>query len=571
VDNQDIAAILEEIADLLDIEGESVFRVQAYRRAANSISSLTDDINKVCQEGDLRKISGIGKGIAEKVQELLDTGEIEYFEELKEKIPPSVVELVQIPSLGPKKAKILYEKLNIQTVDDLLDAVNQHKVAPIKGFGPKAEENILKGIKLLRKSRERILLSEAYPLAEKIINQLQRDSQVIRVDMAGSLRRMKETIGDIDILASSDEPSEVSSYFCELAIVDRILAKGDTKASIIAKNGLQVDLRVVLPDQYGSALQYFTGSKEHNIHLRDIAKKEGLKINEYGLFKVNSEKQIAGGSEEEIYKSLQMQYIPPLMRENRGEIELAKQHKLPKLIGLEDIKGDLHVHSSWSDGYDEIKEMASTAKELGYSYIAICDHAEKLKVAGGLSKAEVADRKREIDRINNEMDGFTVLNGIELNIDNNGKLDYDDGFLETFDVVVASIHAGFNQSEEQITKRTIEAINNRHVDIIAHPTGRILGRRPPYAINLRTVFKAAAETGTMLELNSYPDRLDLKDDYLGEAKGEDVRIAINTDAHSKAHLKYMIYGVATAQRGWLESKDVANTHILEELRGVIQK
>jgi len=571
VDNQDVAAILEEIADLLDIEGESLFKVQAYRRAANGVRSLADDISEVCREGSLQKISGIGKGIAEKIKELLVTGEIEYFEELKEKIPPSLVELVQIPSLGPKKAKVLYEKLNIQTVDDLLDMVNEHKVAPIKGFGPKAEENILKGIKLLRKSRERILLSEAYPLAEKIIAELKKSPFVIRADMAGSLRRMKETIGDIDILASADDPIKVSNYFCELEMVDRVLAGGDTKASIIAKNGLQVDLRVVVQDQYGSALQYFTGSKEHNIHLRDIAKKEGLKINEYGLYSIDPEKRIGGYTEEEIYEYLQMQYIPPVMREDKGEIELAKQRKLPKLIEIRDIKGDLHVHSSWSDGYDEIKEMAGTAKEVGYSYIAICDHAENLKVAGGLSRTEVADRKREIDRINDEMNDFTVLNGIELNIDSNGKLDYDDEFLETFDVVVASIHAGFNQPEDQITKRTIEAIKNPHVNIIAHPTGRILGRRPPYAINLRSVFKAAAETGTILELNSYPDRLDLNDDYLREAKEQGVRIAINTDAHSKAHLKYVMYGVATAQRGWLEARDVVNTYMIEELHNMLRK
>lgn len=570
VDNQDVAKVLDEIADLLDIEGESIFRVQAYRRAANSIQALAEDIESVSKEERLRELQGVGKGIAEKIEELLATGKIEYHEELKEKIPPSLVELIQIPGLGPKKAKMLYEQLNIQTTDGLLEAIEAHKVAPLKGFGIKTEKNIFKGIKQFREGRERILLSEAYPIAERVLGNLRKAPFVIKADAAGSLRRMKETIGDIDLLAASTKPLAVMDYFCNLPEVDRILVRGETKSSIITTNSLQVDLRVVAPEQYGSALQYFTGSKEHNVHLRDIAKKRGLKINEYGLFKTKSDKKIAGEGEEEIYSMLQMQYIPPVIRENTGEIEKAEKHKLPRLVELEDIKGDLHVHSAWSDGFDGIETMVARALKLGLSYIAVCDHAERLKVAGGLSKEQVWARKREIDKLNENLDDFTVLNGIELNIDNDGKLDYDDEFLKEFDVVVASVHAGFNQPEELLTKRILSAIYNPNVDIIAHPTGRILGRRAAYALDIKTVFAAAAETGTFLELNSYPDRLDLKDIYLREAKAQGIKIAINTDAHSNVHLGYMMFGVATARRGWLEAKDVVNTYPVNEVMSMIR-
>ncbi len=570
MDNEYAAKILDEIADLLDIEGESSFRVQAYRRAANGLRGLIENIERINKEGRLRKVPGIGKGIAEKLEELLTKGKIEYHEELKEKIPPSLLELIQVPGLGPRKAKILYDNLNVQSIDDLLEATQDHRVASLKGFGSQTEENLLKSVRQFREGRERILLSEAYPIAEKILGELRKTSLVIKADAAGSLRRMKETIGDIDLLAASAEPMKLMDFFCCLSLVDQVLVKGDTKSSVIAKNGFQVDLRVVTPEQYGSALQYFTGSKEHNIHLRDIAKKRGLKINEYGLFEVVSDRKMGGETEEGIYTSLGMQHIPALIREDKGEIELAKEHKLPRLLQLEDIKGDLHVHSSWSDGINGIRDMAQEAVQLGHSYIAICDHAEKLTVAGGLSKEDVRARKKEIDRLNHQLDGFTILSGIELNIDNEGHLDYEDDFLKEFDIVVASIHSGFNQPEEVLTRRMLAAIGNPNVDIIGHPTGRILGRRPPYALDLEAVLKAAAEHGTLLELNSYPDRLDLKDDYVREAKRRGVRIAINTDAHTAYHLRYMLFGVATAKRGWLEAEDVANTWQLDDLMSFLR-
>ncbi|MEW6188767.1 MAG: DNA polymerase/3'-5' exonuclease PolX [Actinomycetota bacterium] len=569
--NEEVANILDEIADLLDIRGEMSFKVQAYHRAANSIRSLREDINVLYKEGNLREVPAVGKGIAEKIVELLETGSLPYYEDLREEIPPSLVELMRIPGLGPKKAKFLYDALSITTIDELLEAARAHRLRGLRGMSAKTEENIIKGIQQLRRARERILLFEAHPIAERFIKNLRRQPFVERADMAGSLRRMKETIGDIDLLAASYGSHKVMDYFCNMPEVAQVLAKGDTKSSIIARNGLQIDLRVVNPNQYGSALQYFTGSKEHNIHLREIARKRGLKINEYGIFEMEMDRRIGGEKEEEIYEVLGMSYIPPVLREDRGEIERGIEDSLPRLIQLEDVRGDLHVHSSWTDGLSKIGRIAEAAIELGYEYIAICDHAEQLKVAGGLSKKELRAQIEEIMRLNEELGGITILCGIELNIDNDGKVDYEDEFLKELDIVVASIHGGFRQPKEQLTKRTLSAIYNEHIDIIGHPTGRILGRREPYAIDLKTVFKAAAETNTILELNSFPDRLDLNDIQLREAKEEyGIKFAINTDAHSAGQLAYIEYGVATAQRGWLEPEDVINTYPLDKLREILK-
>ncbi|MDI6822216.1 MAG: DNA polymerase/3'-5' exonuclease PolX [Actinomycetota bacterium] len=569
--NEEVANILDEIADLLDIRGEMSFKVQAYHRAANSIRSLREDINVLYKEGNLREVPAVGKGIAEKIVELLETGSLPYYEDLKEEIPPSLVELMRIPGLGPKKAKFLYDTLSITTIDELLEAARTHRLRGLKGMSAKTEENIIRGIQQLRRARERILLFEAHPIAERFIKNLRRQDFVERADMAGSLRRMKETIGDIDLLAASYEPHKVMDYFCHMPEVAQVLVKGDTKSSIIARNGLQIDLRVVSPDQYGSALQYFTGSKEHNVHLREIARKKGLKINEYGIFEMEVDRRIGGEKEEEIYEVLGMSYIPPVLREDRGEIERGIEDSLPRLIQLEDIRGDLHVHSSWTDGLSKIKRIAEAAIELGYEYVAICDHAEQLKVAGGLTKKELRAQAEEIMRLNEELDGITIMCGIELNIDNDGRVDYEDEFLKELNIVVASIHGGFRQPEDQLTKRTLSAIYNEYIDIIGHPTGRILGKREPYAIDLKTIFKAAAETNTILELNSFPDRLDLNDIQLREAKeGYGIKFAINTDAHSAAQLAYIKYGVATAQRGWLEPEDVINTYPLDKLKEILK-
>lgn len=570
MENEQVAAILDEIGDMLDIQGESPFRVRAYHRAANSIRSLSENINVVAREGRLRTLPAVGEGLSERIEELLSTGKMTYYEQLKEQVPPRLLELMQISSVGPKKAKLFYEELHITSVDELLEAAKAHRLHTLKGMSEKTEENVLKGIELLRQSRERILLSEAYPIASRFVEILRKQLFVERADMAGSLRRMKETIGDIDLLTSSTEPLKVMDFFCSMPEVDRVLAKGETKSSIIAKNGLQLDLRVVSPDQYGSALQYFTGSKEHSIHLRDIAKKQAFKISEYGIFAVKTGKRLGGEKEEDIYLKLGMDWMPPTLREDKGEIEQALEHHLPKLVELNDIRGDLQVHSTWSDGLSKTSELVETAKKLGYKYIALTDHAQRLRIAGGMTLEEIKRRKEEIEKINKEQDDVVVLDGIELNIDNEGKVDYEDDVLKGFDVVIASIHTGFGQAEEQLTKRTCAAMENPYIHMIAHPTGRIIGKRPPYAINMEKIFDCAAKTGTILEINSFPDRLDLKDDHVREAKRRGLKIAINTDAHIAGHLPYMMYGVATAQRGWLESNDVINTYPLEKLKKALK-
>ncbi|HDP69434.1 MAG TPA: DNA polymerase/3'-5' exonuclease PolX [Actinobacteria bacterium] len=571
MDNQDIAFILNEIGEMLEIQGEHPFRSRAYHRAAYAIQGLAEDINDIYKENNLEKIPGVGKGIAERIVELLKTGKLAYYEELQEHVPPGLLQLIGIQSVGPKKAKLFYDKLGIADVEELLKAADEHRLKDLPGMGPKAEENVRAGVLEFQHLRERILLSEAYPLAENIIRQLDEFDFILRVSAAGSLRRMKETIGDIDILAASNEFSKTMDVFCNLSEVSRVLAKGETKSSVITQIGLKVDVRVVSPEQFGAALQYFTGSKEHNIHLREIAKKKGLKVNEYGVFEVKTEKRMGGAAEEEVYNLLGMQWVYPVLRENKGEIEAATLNNLPNIVNLSDIKGDLHVHSNWSDGLNRIKDVARAAKERGYEYVAISDHAEKLKIAGGLTVDDYRRQWEEIEVANKEIGGVTILRGTEVNIDNEGNVDFEDDFLREFDVVTASIHGGFSQNKEQLTRRILRAIYNKHVNVIGHPTGRILGKRPPYLLDLKAIFKAAAETGTFLELNSFPDRLDLKDDYLKEAKDVGVKFVINTDAHSIGQLRYIFYGLATAQRGWLEAGDVINTYSLEEMMKMLGK
>lgn len=572
VDNQRVGDILDEIGDMLDIQSEISFKVQAYHRAANAIRSFPEDINKVWRENRLKDIRGVGKSIAEKVEELLGTGRLIFYEELKEKVPPSLLDLMQVPGVGPKKAKIFYEELGVTTIEELLNSIEAHRIAPLRGMGAKTEENILRGIQLFQRSRERILLFEAHSIAEKIVNDFRKYPFVKGADMAGSLRRMKETIGDIDILVGSDEPLKVAEVFCHLPEVAQVLAKGETKCSVVTKSGLQVDLRVVASESYGAALQYFTGSKEHNIRLREIAKKKGLKISEYGIFEVATGRRLGGEREEDIYRVLGLDYMPPTLRENKGEVEAALEHRLPNLIELRDIRGDLHVHSIWSDGSNRIEQLVEEALKLDYEYLGLCDHAVRLKVAGGMELKDVERRLEEIREVNEKNPNFTVLNGVELNIENDGAVDYPEEVLAQFDLVTASIHWGFGQSKEQLTRRLLKAMENPYIHAISHPTGRILGKRDPYPLDMELVFKVAAETETFLELNSFPDRLDLKDDHLKQAKEEfGCKFIIGTDAHGTGQLPYIRYGVVTAQRGWLESKDVLNTYPIDRLMKVLRK
>ncbi|MDP3012785.1 MAG: helix-hairpin-helix domain-containing protein [Candidatus Subteraquimicrobiales bacterium] len=440
MNNQEVAEILDEIGDMLEIQGEITFKVQAYHRAANAIRSFPEDINRIWQEGRLKDIRGVGESIAEKVDELLSSGRLSFYEELREKVPPSLLELMQIPGIGPKKAKIFYEKLGITTIDELLQAIELHRIAPLRDMGAKTEENILRGVHLFQRSRERILLFEAHLTAEKMINDLKKNPFVKNADAAGSLRRMKETIGDIDILVASSIPEKVADTFCSLREVGEVLVKGETKCSVVVKSGLQVDLRVVAPDSYGAALQYFTGSKEHNIHLREIAKKKGLKVNEYGIFEIVTDKKLGGKNEEDIYRVLGMDYIPPTLREDKGEIEASFEKRLPHLVELKDIRSDLHVHSVWSDGSSKIEDLVKASLGLGYEYLGLCDHALRLKVARGMDVKDVENRLREIKEINEKYSSFTVLNGVELNIENDGTVDYSEEILAQFDLVTASIH-----------------------------------------------------------------------------------------------------------------------------------
>ncbi len=561
-----LAGAFEELAELSEIKGEVRFKVNAYHRAAEVIKSLGEEILEIEDVKGLRRYPGIGEGIAKKILEFKETGGIAKLEEMKVEVPVELISLLKIPNLGPKRAKLLYDELGIRTIEELQHAAEENRLAGLPGLGPKAEQNILEGIGHLQTTSGRLLLSQAHRIQQEIIELLLARLPGLDISPAGSLRRMKETIGDIDILVSSEQADEVMQAFTSLPLVERILLRGDTKSSIATREGLQVDLRVVRPEEYGAALQYFTGSQAHNVRVREIAKKAGKKINEYGVFRVSDDRRLAGRTEEEVYSSLGMACPAPEIRENRGEVEAALRGELPVLLEAQDIMGDLHVHSDASDGTASLEELRKDAEGLGYEYLAVTDHAANLRVAGGLDRDRLAAQVEAVRKLNGRGDSsVTLLAGSELNIDNDGGLDYDEDVLSLLDVVVASVHAGFKQEREQLTRRIVSAMHNPHVKIIAHPTGRLIGQRPPYDIDLRVVMREARETGTALELNAFPDRLDLKDEHLMEAREQGVKIAIGTDAHRLEHLGFMFYGVATARRGWLGRGDVLNTMAAEAL------
>jgi len=567
--NLEVSAIFRDIADILEIQGANRFRIRAYQRAAQNIEGLTEDLENLIREGRLREIPGIGKDLSERIKEFAASGKIKIYEDLKKSIPEGLLELLNIPSVGPRTAKLLYEKLKIKDVSDLEKAIKNNKLAGIFGIKEKTVENILKGIEILKKGRERLTLADAMLVAGEFMKRLEKMPEVQKISFAGSLRRQKETVRDIDILVVSQRPRKVMEVFNRAQAVKDILAAGETKSSVRTKDDVQVDCRVVEKKSFGAALLYFTGSKNFNIKLRQLAIKKGLKINEYGVFR--KEKFVAGESEEGIFKLLGMPYIEPELREDNGEIELAKEFKLPRLVRLEDIKGDLHAHSRWSDGGNSIGEMANAAKGLGYSYIAITDHSQGLKVAGGLSVADLKKKKAEIEKINKSLKGFRVLYGTEAEIGSDGRLDYKDGVLKEFDLVIAAVHSGFKQSKAQLTRRIIKACANKYVHIIAHPTGRLWGTRDAYEIDFDQVFKAAADTNTHLEINSFSQRLDLNDNNARRAKEAGVKLAINTDAHATEQLAAMRFGVSVARRGWLSKEDVINTLTLERLLTRLKK
>jgi len=569
MDNLQISQIFRDIAKILEIKGENPFRIRAYEKAAQNIEGLTDDITVYIKEDRLTDIPGIGKDLSEKIKEFISTGRIKAYEALKKTVPEGILDLLKIPSIGPKTARLLYEQLKINNVDDLEKAIKQGRLKGIFGIKEKTIENISKGIELFKKGRERMTLAQAIQVADEFINNLKKIGGVKKITPAGSLRRQKETVRDIDILIISESPKKIMDAFVRVPSVKEILAKGQTKASVRTKDDVQVDCRVEKEESFGAALLYFTGSKNFNIKLRMIAQRMGLKINEYGIFK--GDVYIAGKTEEEMFKALGLSYIEPELREDTGEIELAKENKLPDLIELKDIKGDLHVHSNFSDGTNTIEEIVKAAQARNYSYIAITDHSQGLKVAGGLSPKELARKRLEIDRINKNLKGFKVLYATEVDIDSQGRLDYPDSILKEFDVVVAAIHAGFKQSKEQLSRRLIKACMNKYVNIIAHPTGRLWGVRQGYDLDFTEVFKVARETNTFLEINSFPNRLDLNDLNSRRAKEAGVKLVISTDAHNIEQLDAIQLGVAVARRGWLEDKDVINTLNLEDFFKTIRE
>jgi len=552
-----LAKIFRDTAKILEIKGENIFRIRAYERAAQNLEGLTEDIETYVREGRLTQIPGIGRDLAQKITEYVTTGRLESFEELKKAIPEGILEFLNIPSVGPKTAKLLYDALKIKNVQQLQQAISEGRLKGIPGIKEKTIENILRGIELLHKGKERMNLAQAQRIAEEFLSKLKKLPEVKEISVAGSLRRRKETVRDIDILVVSLKPSSVIDSFVHLPMVGEILSQGETKSSVRTCEDIQVDCRIVPEKSYGAALLYFTGSKNFNIKIRQFAQGLGLKINEYGVFRGN--RWLAGKTEEEIFRLLKMSYIEPELREDNGEIELAQSFSLPILVSPKDIKGDFHVHSRWSDGVNSIKEISEAALRLGYSYIAITDHSQGLRVARGLSIADLKKKKAEIERLNSSFSNFRIIFGAEVDIDSEGRLDYPDKVLKEFDLVIAAIHTGFKQSKEKLTRRLIGACKNRYVHILAHPTGRLWGVRPPYEIDLDELLKACRQTNTAIEINAYPDRLDINDVGARRAKELGVKLAIGTDAHSIEQLSAMEFGLAVARRAWLSAQDLLNS------------
>ena len=564
--NEQVSKILNEVADMLEVQGVE-FKPQAYRKAARTIDSLAEPIEQVYGKDKLEELPGIGPSIAKKIAEIIDTGSLKYHEELKRKTPVNLEELLSVEGIGPKTAGLLYKRLGITSLEELERAAKEHKIRDVKGFGPKIEENVVEGIGLARAKKKRKLLATAYPLAESLCKQLAKEA--VKVDVAGSLRRMKETVGDVDILAIATNPQSVSNVFIQMPEVAKVLESGESKSSVLLQGGIQVDLRIVEEKSYGSALMYFTGSKDHNIALRKLAIERGLKLSEYGLFR--KESQVAGRTEEEVYGKLGLDYIPPEIREDQGEIAASAKHTLPKLVPYDSIRGDLHSHSTWSDGHRSIEEMAHAAQVLGYSYIAVTDHYSPIPIVHGLNEKRLRLQAAEIDRINDRSDDIQVLKGAEVDISSDGTLTAPTDVLQELDLVVASIHSSFKQTKNAMTDRIIAVMENEYVHIIGHPTSRKINRKNPCEIDMDSIFDASKRTGTYLEVNASPERLDLSDANVRLALNAGCKLAINTDAHDEEELHNIRYGIAVARRGWATSLDIINTRSLDELRKLLKK
>jgi len=580
--NQEIANILYEIADYLEMDGVA-FKPYAYQKVALALETMEEDVEEIYKKGGIKaleEIPGVGKNIAEKIEEYLKKGRIKYYEQFKKRLPLNLKEMTSVEGMGPRKAKVLYQKLGVRNLKDLEKAAKTHKISPLFGFGEKTEKNILEGINFLKRSKGRFLLGDILPAVKEVYEKLKSLKEVETISPAGSVRRMKETIGDVDFLVTSKNPQIVMDFFVSLPGVIKIWGKGTTKASVRihpvkfasqpfnrVKEGFDMDIRVVPKRSYGSAIQYFTGSKEHNIATRKIAMDRGLKLSEYGLFR--SSKMIAGKTEEEIYKALGMDWIPPELRENQGEIEAALGHKLPKIIDSKDIKGDLHCHTRWDGGANTIMEMVKAAQNMGYEYIGISDHTKFLRIEHGLDEKKLSQQRKEIDKLNQSLKiknlKLKILHGCETNILNDGSIDIKDEALAKLDYVIAGVHSNFKMEKNKMTERIIRAMKNPNVDIISHPTGRIIQRRDEYQIDFDKILRVAKETGTILEINSFPERLDLNAENIRRAKEAGVKMVINTDSHHKDQLRFIEFGIAQARRGWAEKEDIINTQPFEKL------
>jgi DNA polymerase (family 10) len=565
ISNQEIASVLHEIADLLELE-EVEWKPRAYRKAAQSIETLGEPVVSIYERGELETIPGIGKSIAEKIRELIEKGQLEYLEELRNEFPKGVRDLESIEGVGPRKALILYEQLGIRTIDDLERAARQKKIRMLKGFGETSEKKILEGIQRYRETGSRYPLGYILPESSRIASQLEESGLVTKLVVAGSIRRWKETVGDIDILATAPNPVKLMEFFCSLPQVREVIAKGEKKSAVLLGNNLHVDLRHIEEETFGAGLLYFTGSKAHNIALRKRALGRHMTLSEYGLARKEDGTVVAAKEETEIYGMLGLPWISPELRENRGEIDAAEAGKLPDLVRQDQIRCDLHVHSEWSEGNDPVKALADRAREMGYEYLAICDHAQSLGIARGLSGEDLREQRKEIDRLNNSMGDLTLLAGVEANIGSEGKLDLPRAVLRDLDLVIAGIHSGLRQDGKKLTGRVITAMHDDSLHMIVHPTGRVLQKRPPFEIDLPSIYMVAKELGVLLEINAFPTRLDLSDIHARAAKDHGVVLGIGTDTHDLSHLRYMELGVATARRGWLEAKDVANTRSLKNFR-----
>jgi DNA polymerase (family 10) len=566
--NDAIAKVLDEIADLIELNGENVFRAVTYRAAARSIRDLREPLAKLVQEKRLKEIPKVGSSVGEAIEQIITTGRSRRHDELQAAVPPGLLTLLRVPGVGPATARTIYEHLRITTVEELEEAAKDHRLQQLPKIQAKTEENILRSIAALKQRTGRSLLHEARSAATTIANYLRAETGVAELAIAGSLRRYKETIGDIDIVVAGDDAAPIFDVFARAPSVERVLGRGDTKCSVIVDRGLQIDLRVVPSRSFGAALLYFTGSKEHNVHLRGLALRRKLLLNEYGLYRVGAEErgqEIASRTEEEVYAALEMDFIPPELREDRGEIEAAKAHALPSLAELGQVRGDLHTHTNWTDGRDTLAEMARRARAKGYGYMAVTDHSPGLGMTNGLSPERIEARLAEAARLNAELAPFRIIVGTEVDIRANGALDYPDALLAKFDVVSASVHSSFAQSREQMTARVVGAMRHPLVTALSHPTGRLLEKREPHAVDLDAVIEAAVETGTWIEVNGGPERLDLPDTWIRKAVDRGARLVANSDAHAIEELEWMDLAIGTARRGWAPAVSLANVRDLDEM------